>query len=139
MRSQGLPSSFLPAHLGINYDPPSPLLVLCDGFGFMSAGISRRSRRSARHFVNLRSTCSRFEVDGLSASASIPIHLGPFTRCTEDSAFTAQTCYVSQTFHTSHVWMVWMLRASAERAQKELTGRSPHHNDKGAFRAWAGL
>src|SRR5215210_2562629 len=24
MRSQGLPSSFLPAHLGINYDPPSP-------------------------------------------------------------------------------------------------------------------
>src|SRR5215204_1462571 len=124
MPSQGLPFSFLPAHLGINYSPPSPLVVLCDGF--MSAGISqrspRRSRRSARHFVDPRSSsCSRCEVERLSSSVSILIYLGPFTRFTEDSEFTAQTCYVSQ---TCYVRMVWKLRASTERAQKELTGRS---------------
>src|SRR5215218_3161274 len=113
MRSQGLPSSFLPAHLGINYDP-LPLVVLCNGS--MSADISQSGRSStrhcsARHFVNLRSSCSRCEVVRLSPSVSIPIHLGPFIRFTEDSEFTAQTCYVSQTRY------VWMLRASAEQAQ----------------------
>src|SRR5215217_7655666 len=98
----------------------------------MSAGTSQRSRRSARHSsarypVNPRSSCSTYEVERLSPSVCVSIHLGPFTRFTEDSEFTAQTCYVSQ---TSYVWMVWMSRASAERAQKELTGRSPHHSDK---------
>src|SRR5215204_560376 len=118
MRSQGLPSSFLPAHLGINY-PPSPLVVLCDGF--MSAGTSRRGRSarhcSARHPVNPRYSCSTYEVERLSPSVCVSIHLGPFTRFTEDSEFTAQTCYVSQ---TSYVWMVWMLRASAERVYGAL-------------------
>src|SRR5215216_2625718 len=102
----------------------------------MSAGISRRSRRSARHFVNPRTSCSRYEVERLSPSVSILIYLGPFTRFTEDSEFTAQTCYVSQ---TCYVRMVWMLRASTERAQKELTGRSRHQSDRGAFRTWAGF
>src|SRR5829696_1380233 len=79
MRSQGLPSSFLPAHLGINYSPPSPRAVLCDGF--MPAAISRRSRRSARHLVNLRSSCSMCEAERSSPSVSaIPIHLEHFSR-----------------------------------------------------------
>src|SRR5215207_4380037 len=102
----------------------------------MSAGTSRRGR-PARHFVDPRSSCSRCEAERLSPSVSaIPIYLGPFTRFTEDSEFTPQTCYVSQ---TCYVRMVWMLRASTERAQKELTGRSRHQSDKGAFRTWAGF
>src|SRR5215204_1307660 len=64
MRSQGLPSSFLPAHLGINYHPPSPSrFFLCDGF--MSAGISRCGR-PARHPANSRSSYWRCEVERLS-------------------------------------------------------------------------
>ena len=59
----------------------------------MYAGISqrspRRSRRSAGHFVNPRSSCWRCEVARLSRSVAIPIYLGPFTRVTEDSEFTA--------------------------------------------------
>src|SRR5215204_1892235 len=121
MRSQGLPFSFLPAHLGINYSPPSPLVVLCKSF--MSAGTSRRSRCSTRHPVNPRSSsCSRREVERLSPWVFVSIHLDPFTRCTEDSEFTAQTCYVSQ---TSYVWMVWMLRASAERSAERVYGALP--------------
>src|SRR5688572_28368885 len=110
MRSQGLPSSFLPAHLGINYSPPSLLVVLCDDF--MPAGTSRRSGRSARHLVNPCSSRSRRKVACLSPlvsiTISITIHLAPFTWFTEDNEFTAQTCYV------------WMLRASAERVDGAL-------------------
>src|SRR5918992_3428031 len=105
---------------------PSPLVVLRDGF--MSASTSRDGL-PARHLANPRSSCSRSGVERLSPPVSISIHLGPFTRCTEDGEFTAQTYYVSQ---TRYVWMVWMLRASAKRAQKELMGRSRHHSDKGA-------
>src|SRR5215213_3257252 len=68
MRSQGLPSSFLLAHLGINYHPPPPLVVLSDGF--VSAGIPQCSRRSARHLANPRSSCSRREVERLPPSVS---------------------------------------------------------------------
>src|SRR5215212_1400194 len=110
MRSQGLPSSFLPAHLGINYDLPLPLVVLRDGF--IPAGTSqrspRRSRRSARHcsarhFVDPHSSCSRCEVERLSPSVSISIHLAlsldllrtvslPHKRVTCHKRFTAITC-----------------------------------------------
>src|SRR5215216_5189954 len=73
MRSQGLPSSLLPAHLGINYHPPSPLVALRDGF--MSAGTSPRSR-PARHLANPRSSCSRCGAERLSPPVSaIPIQL----------------------------------------------------------------
>ena len=58
--------------------PPSPLVILRDGF--MPADISRCSRRSARHLVNVRSSCSRREAERLSASISaIPIHVASFT------------------------------------------------------------
>jgi hypothetical protein len=83
---------------------PPPLAVLCDGL--MSADISRRSRRSAGHLVNPRSSCSRCEIERLSSSVSVPLRLKPFTRFTEKSEFTVQTCYL---------WMVWMLRTSVER------------------------
>src|SRR5215211_6200222 len=85
MRSQGLPPSFLPAHLGINYHPP--LVVLRDGF--MSAGTSRRGR-PARHLANPCSSCSKREVERLSPLVSTPLNPGPFTRITEDSEYTAQ-------------------------------------------------
>src|SRR5215216_3770381 len=53
---------------------PLPLAVLCDGF--MPAAISRRSRRSAQHLVNLRSSCSMCEAERSSPSVSaIFIHL----------------------------------------------------------------
>src|SRR5215218_5908059 len=66
MRSQGLPSSFLLAHLGINYHP---LVVLSDGF--VSAGIPQCSCRSARHLANPRSSCSKREVERLPPSVSV--------------------------------------------------------------------
>jgi hypothetical protein len=68
---------------------PLPLDTLYDDF--MSAGISQRSHRSDRYLVNLRFSCSRCEVESLSLSDSVSIHLGPFTRFIEDSEFIAQT------------------------------------------------
>jgi hypothetical protein len=52
---------------------PLPLVVLCDGF--MPAGIARRGSRPARHLADPDSSCLKCEVERLSPSVSIPIHL----------------------------------------------------------------
>src|SRR5215210_416720 len=93
MRSQGLPSSFLPAHLGINYDPPPPAVL---HVSFMPAGVSQPSHHPVRQPANPRSSCSKREVERLSPwGSNISIYLVSFTRVTDISEFTAQTCYVS--------------------------------------------
>src|SRR5215211_7046708 len=69
MRSQGLPSSFLPAHLGINYHPPPPR---CPVRGLHVRAHLTRSRRSARRLVDPRFPCSKCEVELSYRPRSLP-------------------------------------------------------------------